>query len=303
MGRHVGHELGGEHLARLEHRGVEQRLEDAAGAAGRRDDVHVLAVLLRPGRPVVADVGQHLAGLDVEDERGRVADAVLGQGALVPPEDLVHALLDRLAQGRAHPGARVARAEAPRLPLRPHARHQVGGEHGQPLRGGRQRLALAELRGHRVDRAPVPQGVEEAVALRQEPVAVAAGVHEGGGVRQHGERRRLRPRELPGVAAEVAPGRRVEAHRVAPEGRVRGVEAEHLPLRERQREPQRERGLDRLLDERARPALAREAHDLHGERAAAAHHAAPAEVEHRRAGEGQRVHPGVRGRTAGPRSR
>src|SRR3989304_2731191 len=93
---------------------------------------------------------------------------------------------------------------------------------------------LAESRAYPGAPAPPPLGQrgEEAVPRREEAIAVAGGVDEGGGVREHGERRRLRPRELLGVAAEVAPGRRVEADRVAPEGRVRGVQAEDLALRQ-----------------------------------------------------------------------
>ena len=142
VGRHVGHELGGEHLARLEHRGVEQRLEDAAGAAGRRDDVHVLAVLFRPRRPVVPDVGQHLAGRDVENERGRVVDAVLGQGA---------ARASRRSRSRA-PGPPCAGSCAPRgsrpprgsaVPAAPPARAPPGGGRAWGAAPGRAAAARA----------------------------------------------------------------------------------------------------------------------------------------------------------------
>ena len=189
----------------------------------------------------------------------------------------------------AHPGARVPRAEAQGAPLGAHARHEVGSEHRQRLGRGRQRLALREIGRERVDRAPLAEPVEQAIALREQELAVAARVHERRRVRQHGQRRGLGPRQLRGVAPEVAPGGGVEAHGVAAEGRVGGVEAEHLLLREREREAQREDGLHGLLGERAGPSLAGQAHHLHGERAAAAHDAAAAEVRDRRAAERERV--------------
>ena len=153
----------------------------------------------------------------------------------------------------------------------------------------RQRLALREVRGHRVDRSALAQRRRGGGSASR---GGGRGSSRGGRAtgRSGGRRaRRLGPGQLAGVAAEVAPGRGVEAHRVAAEGRVGRVEAEHLLLRERQRQPERQHRLDRLLDDRARPALPGEAHDLHGERAAPAHHPSPPEVGGGGPGEGQRV--------------
>ncbi len=297
MGRHVGHELGGQDLARLEHRRVEEGLEDAARAARRGDDVHVLAPLTPGGGPVVPGVGEDLAGRHVEDEEGGVAHAARVERPAVAREDGRRPLLKRPSQRGAHPGARVARPPPPGL-LHPRPGHEVGGEHRQRPRRRGKGLAFREVGGERVDRAPLAQGVEQAVPLREERVAVAAGVDERGGVRQDGERRRLRPRQPLRLAAEVAPRGGVEAHRVPPEGGVGGVEAQHLVLRQRQRQPQGEDGLLRLLGERARPPAAGQAHDLHRDRAAPAHHPPAAEVRGGGPGEGERVDAGVEAEAA-----
>ena len=211
----------------------------------------------------------------------------------MPRDDLAGPRLQLLAQRRTHPRAFVSRAEAPPAALLARARHEVRRQHRKRRGRGRQRLSLREVGAEGVDRAPGAQRVEQPVALGEQQLAIAAGMHERRRVGQDGERRGLRPREVLGVAAEVAPGGGIEADGVAAEGRVGGVEAEHLPFRKREREPQREHGLDRLLGERAGPSLAREPHHLHRQRAAAAHHAALADVAERRAAERDGIDAGV----------
>ena len=234
MGRHVGHELRGQHLARLEHRGVEQGLQHAAGAARRGDDVHVLAVLAprraatgcrrrpaprrsrrrAPARRRCARRSRRAPARAAPGSRSPAAARACG-GSCAPTGS-------RPPPGSAEPAAPLARAP------------RGAGRASAAARGRRQRLALARARRSCPSMTPRSRSASSRrLRFARQEVAVAAGVDERRRVRQHGERRRLGPRELPGITTEVAPGRRVEADRVAPERRIGGVEPEHLRLRER----------------------------------------------------------------------
>ena len=95
---HVGQQHARRQRAVLQHGRVQQRLEDAAGAARPADDVHRIAPRngVRPhllakgaraacGRAGVSDVRQHFEGLVVDDQRGGVVHLLARQHARRAP--------------------------------------------------------------------------------------------------------------------------------------------------------------------------------------------------------------------------
>ena len=170
---------------------------------------------------------------------------------------------------------------------------QVRGQRGQGPRLGRQRLGQGEPAGLVVEGAAGAQGLEQAVALGRQGLAVAPGVHQRRVVRQHGQQRALGPRQAFGRPAEPAPRGGVEADDVSPEGRVGGKEGEDRLLVLAHLQAQGEEHLDELLADRARPRGPREADHLHGEGARPADHAARRAVLADRPRHGQRVDAGV----------
>ena len=250
------------------------------------------AVRAAAGRHVPR-VREHRARAHVEHERRAVGHPALAPRLRVPGHDVVQPLLQAAIEGGADPRARGF------APLGAH--EQVRRIVGKRERLLRQRLRLRQALRVRVDHPAAGELVEQAVPPLEEGVPVPARVHEPRAVGQHRERRALRPREGVGVPAEPAPRRRLEAHHVAAERRVRGEQAQDPRLGRRQAEAQRQHRLHELLADDARPLPARETDDLHGDGARAAHHLAAAARSTR--GRGPRragPRPGA-GRTAGPR--
>jgi hypothetical protein len=90
------------------------------------------------------------------------------------------------------------------------------------------------------------QPAQQAVALRLQLRPVPPRVDERRAVRQHCEGAGLGPRELPRIAAEVAPRRRLEPDDVAAERSMPRVKGEDLLLAVLQLQSQRERDLDQF---------------------------------------------------------
>ena len=162
-------------------------------------------------------------------------------------------LLDRLAERRPHPGARVSGAEALLLALGTQARHQVRREHRQRLGRRRQRLAHRQLGAGGVDRAALPQPLEQPVALLEQE---RRGCGSGGRARARSaapRASRSRPRRagLPGgrsSARRPRRGRRCCRRRARRRRRARAPAACGSDSESRSASTR----LDRLLDERAR---------------------------------------------------
>ena len=164
----------------------------------------------------------------------------------------------------------------PRGILRAQRIEQVRREVGQIVRFGGQRLSSTPDR----DRAPSdrrPRAGDAAAKSRLalQAFAVARQVHERGIVGQHGQGRRLRPRERcadrdRSSATRRPPGRRRCRRRAHARRTTRGSR----PCRRTASMRKRKQRFADLGREIAPLAAARQSRELHGERAAAAHHAA-----------------------------
>ena len=116
------------------------------------------------------------------------------------------------------------------------------------------------------------QTLKQFVSFLFQTIAGASGVDQCRRVGQYGQSRRLAPREFVRRGVEITPRRRVDAHHVAPKGRVGGIKVEDAPLGVMQLQPHGQNDFKQFLAVGPRWVVARHAHHLHRDRAAAAHH-------------------------------
>ncbi len=218
---HIGQQHAGGELAGAQHVRVQEGFEQAAGAAAGAHDVHHAGVR-GAGAGQVAHVGPYLTGGHVQHQQGAVVHFVGHQALGVARSGLVAAGL----QVGVHGGADDAPFTAARL----QCAQQVRGQAGQGVRPPGQGLVLGQRAFHAVDVPVGQQAVQQPVALGAQGLLAFAGVEDGGRVGQHGQRGAFTPGEVIGRAAEPAPGRGIQAHHVAAEGRVGRVEREDLRL-------------------------------------------------------------------------
>lgn len=180
----------------VEHGGVEERLQHAARAAWRGDDVHLLAP---PGDAVdrrVADVGEHPPALDLGDDRRQVVDVVglivLGIAADNLVGDALQPAVDRALEPLPRSLARQAVEQV---------RRQVRQGQGLVGQGLHKRQAIRHLG----DDALLVQARQEPVAFLAEPLPVATGVDERRRVGQDGQGGAFRPRQVIERPAEITP--------------------------------------------------------------------------------------------------
>ena len=143
---------------------------------------------------------------------------------------------------------RIERGHEPVPPgiLRAQRVEQMRREIGQVVRRGGQRLGQRQVE---VERGQIAGRVQAAAAAKSRFACsrsrLRVRVHQRRVVRQHRERRGLRPGQRRRVAAEVAPRRGLQSHHVAAERRVRRVQRQDLVLVVRGLEPQRQQRLRR----------------------------------------------------------
>ncbi len=166
---------------------------------------------------------------------------------------------------------------------------QMRREIGQVARLGRQRFAQCEIEIERAEISRFVQAAQQEIAFGAQPLPIAREMHQRRIVGQHREGRGFGPRERVRITAEVPPGGGFEADDIAAERRVRGVQREDLVLAEGCLDAQGEHRFSDLVGETALIAAARQAGNLHGDRAAATDHAAGTRVQAERAGDGQSV--------------
>ncbi len=134
-----------------------------------------------------------------------------------------------------------------------------------------------------------PQALQQPVPFQLQPAPVPGAGDERGIVGQDRQERRLAPAQGLGAAAEIKPGRRVDAHDVATERGVGRVQVQELPFREGEFEAQGQDHFADLFQVGAPWVLAGEAHHLHGQGAAAAGHPPFFNVRPQGAGDRPRV--------------
>ena len=95
--RHVRQQRPGQNLALLQRRGIQERLQDAAGRAGRGGNVHLRArpFALRRGVP---HVGHYLSAGVVHDHGGHIGHSFLGQFVGLPVHQGRYGFLQRQPQ-------------------------------------------------------------------------------------------------------------------------------------------------------------------------------------------------------------
>ena len=102
--RNVRQQRPGQDLALLQRGGIQERLQDAAGRAGRGGNVHLRArpFALRRGVP---HVGHYLSAGVVHDHGGHIGHSLLGQVVRLPVHQGRYGFLQRQPQrsSRAHP--------------------------------------------------------------------------------------------------------------------------------------------------------------------------------------------------------
>ena len=204
----------GQDLARVQHRGVEQRLEGGAAGAGGRNHVDVGAAQAGSTAAGIAVIGPDLARVHIRHQDAQVVHQVGVVAIEIALREGVHPRLKCGVQGqRVRPVARFGAT----------ALQQVEGRvrHGQRL--VRQRLVLGEQALRGVDDAFGFQLVQQRVALLQQALARPAGMDQTRGVGQDGEHRALAPGELVRAAPEIAPGGRLKADDIPPEGGVGSI--------------------------------------------------------------------------------
>ncbi len=113
--------------------------------------------------------------------------------------------------------------------------------------------------------------LQQPVPLGQQLVAAFAQVEGGGRVWQHRQGGRLAPGKFRGRTAEVSPRSGFQAHHIAAERCMRGIQGQDFPLAVAKFEPEGQHGLDEFLPHGPFP-VPGDADHLHGEGAAAAYH-------------------------------
>ena len=98
--RDVRHQFLGKHFSRIEHCGIEERFENASGAAVCRNHIYMIAVVEVRKIGYVADIGKNLFGFDIQDEGRGIVNAVARQLAVMPQNDLVDPALEVFVQRR-----------------------------------------------------------------------------------------------------------------------------------------------------------------------------------------------------------
>ena len=175
---------------------VQERLQDAAGAARRRGDVH-----FGPGsgalRGRITHIGNRFAASDVQDNGGQVRNPT--QRQFVRPA--CGRILDLPLQVDVDAGARLH-------PMR-HVFYIMAGQGGQGIGGIRQWLREGAFQCGCIDISSFVQPFQQSVPLLQQAVAALAGMDGGRSVRKDGECGGFGPGKLPGRATEIAPGRGV----------------------------------------------------------------------------------------------
>ena len=259
--------------------GIEEGFQDAAGRARGAQDID-LASRSFPQRGGVPDVGDGFPGAEVENDGGKVRDAAAVEFIGPAVRDRLHRLLE--VQPHGGPGTDTLRRLC----------HEVRGMGRQGMRRVRQGLLAGEFVGGFVDVAMFHQPLQQAVPLFEQGLPPLSRMDAGRGVRENGEGGRLAPGQILRRAPEIAPRRGLESDDIAAERGVGRIEREDFILGAAQFQPCREDGLHGLLPERPLPA-ARQADDLHCQRAAAALHFPRADVLHEGTGNGPRIDAGM----------
>ena len=139
-------------------------------------------------------------------------------------------------------------------------------------------LVLREHTFGGIDDTIPEQLIQQCVALLEQALPVPAGMDQGRGVRQDRQHGAFRPGKFICGTAEIAPGRSIQSHDIASEGRVGRIQAEDLILGTAPLQPCRQHHLPELLGQGAGLVGAAQAYDLHRQRAGAADHPLPAQV-------------------------